>query len=223
MSVVEGEKFPPDAPENKAHAQRLQDKEVTNGWDAAEPSELTTHERKKKDSDATPAATPVTNHRALGTGDNIWNTPPDYITLVRNVLGEIDLDPATNAVAQEWIKARKFYTEQDDGLTKDWTGRVWLNPPYSQPDIHRFVEKLVAEVSSGRVTEAVLLTHNYTDTRWFHLAESKAALICFTRGRIAFTDIDGAKASPTQGQALFYYGTREELFTAQFQQVGFIR
>ncbi len=160
------------------------------------------------------------NHRAMGTGNNDWNTPPEYVVLARNVLGEIDLDPATNAVAQEWIQARKFYTKEDDGLSRDWMGRVWLNPPYSRGEIYRFIEKLLAEIDKGHTTEAILLTHNYTDTRWFQLAYLKAALLCFTRGRIAFTDENGEKCAPTQGQTFFYYGSRPELFRAQFKEVG---
>lgn len=69
------------------------------------------------------------NHRAEGTGLNEWYTPDDYINAARFVLGEIDLDPASHPIAQQWIKATRFFTEQDDGLHKEWHGRVWLNPP----------------------------------------------------------------------------------------------
>ena len=165
---------------------------------------------------------PNINHRTLGTGNNVWNTPPEYIVLARNVLGEIDVDPATNAVAQQWIQARKFYTREDDGLSKDWSGRVWLNPPYSQPDIYRFIEKLVTEVDKGHVTEAILLTHNYTDTRWFRLATSICTSLCCKRGRIRFTDINGKRCAPTQGQVFFYYGPRQMKFRQHFQEVGSI-
>jgi hypothetical protein len=98
-----------------------------------------------------------------------------------------------------------------------------LNPPYTQPDISNFVCKLLAELDGARVSTAVLLTHNYTDTEWFHRAESKAALICFTKGRIAFVNDIGEKAAPTQGQAFFYYGEDREAFRREFADVGFIR
>ena len=29
--------------------------------------------------------------------------------------------------------AKAWYSELDDGLSKDWFGRVWMNPPYSKP------------------------------------------------------------------------------------------
>lgn len=163
------------------------------------------------------------NHRAEGTGENEWFTPAKYVDAAREVMGGIDLDPATNPAAQEWIQAGQFFTRADDGLSKEWHGRVWLNPPYSQPEIFQFAEKLVAELSADRVEQAIMLTHNYTDTAWFHLAESIANRICFTRGRVKFVDIDGEQCAPTQGQAFFYYGSNVEAFVAAFTEFGFIR
>ena len=72
------------------------------------------------------------NHLAQGTGAVEWYTPQDYVEAARFVLGAIDLDPASAPRAQEWIKAKTFFTEQDDGLTKEWRGRIWLNPPYTK-------------------------------------------------------------------------------------------
>jgi hypothetical protein len=93
------------------------------------------------------------------TGEFEWYTPPEYIELARTVLGNIDLDPASNAQAQKTVRADRYFTAADDGLTQEWRGRVWLNPPYSQPLISHFIKKLVDEVGAGNVTEAVLLTH----------------------------------------------------------------
>jgi ParB family chromosome partitioning protein len=149
---------------------------------------------------------PAVNYRA-GSGDNEWHTPLEHIAAARNVLGEIDLDPASNLIAQETVRATNHYTRADNSLSKEWHGRVWLNPPYAQPLINQFVQKLVDEFASGRVTQAIMLTNNYTDTAWFQLAAATAALICFPRGRINFINVDGSTGSPTQGQAIFYYGT----------------
>lgn len=163
------------------------------------------------------------NHRAEGSGDNEWFTPPEYIDAAREVMGEIDLDPATHLIAQQTVDAISFFTAADDGLHQPWHGRVWLNPPYVQPLIANFVEKLVGEVSSGHVAQAILLTHNYTDTSWFHQAEGSAELLCFTRGRIKFVDAAGDDCAPTQGQAFFYYGTEIERFREVFGRFGFVR
>jgi phage N-6-adenine-methyltransferase len=126
--------------------------------------------------------------RTLATGEYEWYTPPKYIELARLVLGEIDLDPASNDKAQETVRAARYFTAADEGLRHEWNGRVWLNPPYAQPLIGQFVTKMVEERAAGRVTAGIMLTHNYTDTTWFHEAAEIAEAACFTRGRIAFLE-----------------------------------
>jgi phage N-6-adenine-methyltransferase len=166
---------------------------------------------------------PAENHRAEGTGENEWFTPPEHVALARSVLGGIDLDPASNAIAQQTVRATRYYAREDDSLSKEWHGRVWLNPPYSQPLIGQFVEKLAVEVAAGRVSEAIMLTHNYTDTSWFQLAAATAAMIAFPKGRIRFVNADGEPCSPTQGQALFYYGTTGgEAFRNTYSSLGLV-
>lgn len=164
------------------------------------------------------------NHRAQGTGLNEWYTPPEYVEAARAVLGTIELDPASSRKAQKVVQAERYITIDEDALQQEWKAKtVYLNPPYSQPAISHFVEKLVAEYNAGNVASAILLTHNYTDTGWFHAAESAAAAICFTRGRIKFVDADGGECAPTQGQAFFYYGKAAKRFARQFSKYGFIR
>jgi hypothetical protein len=67
-----------------------------------------------------------------------------------------------------------------------------------------------------------MLTHNYTDTEWFHIAVAGCAAWCGTRGRIAFESPEGEKAAPTQGQVFFYFGADIEAFAAEFSRHGFI-
>jgi phage N-6-adenine-methyltransferase len=155
-----------------------------------------------------------------GTGQNEWFTPAKYIALARQVLGEIDLDPATHETAQATIQAKQFFTKADNGLAQKWHGRVWLNPPYTF--VADFVSKMVAERQAGRVSAAIMLTHNYTDTTWFHEAQAAANAICFTRGRVDFYKLDGDIAKPTQGQAFFYFGNDFLTFEARFKEIGFV-
>lgn len=164
----------------------------------------------------------VHNHRAQGTGENEWYTPAEYVDAAREVMGDIDTDPASSEFAQRTVKAGTFYTIDDDGLAQDWEGRVWMNPPYAQPAIAHFIEKLAASYESGSVTEAIALTHNYTDTQWFHRAAKACDAICFTRGRIGFVNPEGKKAAPTQGQAFFYFGEQTGKFAAVFAKYGFV-
>jgi ParB family chromosome partitioning protein len=160
---------------------------------------------------------------AQGTGKFEWYTPRKYIGAVRAVLGEIDLDPASSEIAQRTVRAAKYFTIDDDGLSQDWHGRAFLNPPYAQPLTERFVAKLIAEHEAGHVSEAILLTHNFTCTRWCQDALWACRAFCHTRGRIKFIDPDGELANkPTQGQTFFYFGHRPEVFAAVFADIGFV-
>lgn len=157
-----------------------------------------------------------------GTGENEWYTPEEHLDLARQVLGPIDLDPASSEQANMTVRAGQFYPIHDDGLTKHWAGKVWLNPPYAQPAISHFADKMVAEWQRGDVTGAIVLTHNYTDTAWFQKLAHAAAAICFTRGRVRFVSPDGDLAAPTQGQAFFYFGHDVARFAEVFAATGFV-
>ena len=101
-------------------------------------------------------------HVSYNSGNNEWYTPPDYIELARAVMGSIDLDPASSDKANEVVQAKTYYTAQDDGLSHDWSGNVWMNPPYSSELITKFTEKLIAELP--RVPQALVLVNNATET-----------------------------------------------------------
>jgi len=163
----------------------------------------------------------VRTYRAIGSGENEWYTPAEYAEMARSVMGSIDLDPASCDEANEVIKADAYYTKDDDGLSKDWHGNVWCNPPYSRDLMPAFVEKLKDSYASGQVQQAILVSHNNTDTAWFHSLASVASAICFPKKRIRFYRGDDI-AAPTNGQAFFYLGTQTEAFKDAFCGVGFV-
>jgi phage N-6-adenine-methyltransferase len=156
------------------------------------------------------------------TGEQEWYTPAAYVEAAREVLGAIDLDPATSGHAQRTVQAATHYTAETDGLAQPWQGRVWLNPPYQSDLVAAFVVKLLAEHASGDVSEAVLLVHGRTDAAWFHDAARGAAAVCLTRGRISFERSDGPGDSPTTGSAFFYFGARPDRFAATFGAFGVV-
>ena len=57
-------------------------------------------------------------------------TPSALIDAVRQVFGEIDLDPASSNEANKVVQAKSFFTKRTNGLKKRWRGRVFLNPPF---------------------------------------------------------------------------------------------
>ena len=152
-----------------------------------------------------------------------WSTPPEIIDLVHTFFGCIDTDPASNEVPQKRIKAKRYFTKADNGLEHPWTGKVFLNPPYSRRLIVKFTDKLLAELASGRATAAILLVNNCADTAWFKRAARAAAVICFPQGRIKFLTPEGVMmGSPPRGQALLYFGHDPEGFKQAFRHLGLV-
>lgn len=71
-------------------------------------------------------------HSAL---TNEQYTPAHIVEMVREVLGSIDVDPATSLLANKTVKAARFWTEDDGPETTfdaPWRGNVFLNPPGGQ-------------------------------------------------------------------------------------------
>ena len=160
-------------------------------------------------------------HVANNTGNNEWYTPADYIALAREVMGGIDTDPASSETANRTVQAAQIFTAEDDGLTKQWRGRVWCNPPYAQPLISEFSEAIASKFESGEIEQACVLVNNGTETRWFQRMLQVASAVCFPRSRIRFIAPDGSPSgAPLQGQAVLYMGDNREAFKAAFTQKG---
>lgn len=155
-------------------------------------------------------------HVVNNSGDNEWYTPSEYIAAARNVMGHIDLDPASCEIANRTVGADCIYTAEDDGRSFAWFGNVWLNPPYSMPLIQGFAEKVVEH----EFEQAIVLVNNATDTRWFRMMVESADAILFTTGRVKFYKPDSNKCSPLQGQALMYYGENPGRFLEVFSKFG---
>jgi ParB family chromosome partitioning protein len=75
------------------------------------------------------------------TGDTEWYTPADILEAAVEVMGGIDLDPASSDAqqAQAPVKASQYFTIENNGLERPWCGRVWLNPPYARGWVDLFV------------------------------------------------------------------------------------
>jgi hypothetical protein len=150
-----------------------------------------------------------------------WYTPARYVEAAREVLGAIDLDPASCAEANEVVKAGRYFTAADDSLGEPWPGRVFLNPPYgkSAPQgCAHFIPKLVAEYEAGRMTAAIVLTAaTGTATEWF--AYLWDYVVCFTDHRLPYWNPLGGIGG-LFGSAFSYLGPDPERFAARFGEFG---
>ena len=153
---------------------------------------------------------------------NEWYTPAPILEAAREVMGVIELDPASNTFANQTVQAKQFYTIEDDGLTKPWYGRVWLNPPYGrtagESNQAMWSKRLVAEYQAGNVAEAILLVNAATGNGWF--TPLKDFPICFPDDRIHFYNSETEASQPTQSNALVYFGDRAARFVQVFSCFG---
>ncbi len=146
-------------------------------------------------------------------------TPPEIIDLVRVVMGEIDLDPASDDIAQQWVQAGNYYTLTLDGLFHPWFGRVWLHPP-ADGKTAKWTSKLLNEYSSGRVTEAVLLVRPSAGSKWFQKL-TRLFPVCFPDERLKFLDDQAMpQPQPKNGNAIFYLGQNRQQFGQVFGTIG---
>lgn len=117
-----------------------------------------------------------------------WITPRSII----DALGHFDLDPCA-CIPQPWPTAEAMWTRNDDGLSRDWFGSVWLNPPYG-PDAEKWISRL-AKHGNG-----VALIFARTETRWFFdTVWSHADAVMFIKGRLHFHYPDGTRAKGNAG------------------------
>jgi len=169
-----------------------------------------------------PAVSAVTSSKS-----NEWYTPAEFLEAAREVMGGIDLDPASSEAANDVVRAARIYTQDDDGLAHEWRGRVWLNPPYGRTEVGGkekssqavWTERLVDEHAEGRVEQACCMVTSKTGDAWFQALWDLP--MCFVAGRIKFRPGGGQEETQnTQSQVVAYLGDRVEAFERTFSKFG---
>jgi hypothetical protein len=170
-------------------------KPLPEGWDLANDLQGTSHGHhavllKKKKS--------MGGHETPNEGEtDEWLTPPYII----EKLGTFELDPCS-PIKRPWDTAKTHYTIEDNGLIRQWEGRVWLNPPYG-----RIMESWLARMAEHN--NGIALTFARTETRMFHkYIWEKATALHFFKGRLFFHYVNGDAAKGNAGapSVLIAYG-----------------
>jgi len=110
-----------------------------------------------------------------------WETPGEVFDPLNEEFG-FTLDAA--ASPENTKVPDNFFTVDDDALSRDWKGVVWLNPPYGRA-IGHFIKKAHDEAMLHGAT-VVALVPARTDTRYWHDYIFDKAEIRFLKGRIKF-------------------------------------
>jgi DNA N-6-adenine-methyltransferase (Dam) len=126
-----------------------------------------------------------------------WLTPPALLER----LAPFDTDPCAS-VDQPWRTATVQYTAEDNGLVRPWSGLVWVNPPFADPD--PWIRKLARHPAGG-----IALLHACTETELWHAEVwPRISAAMFLAGRVHFHDAAGRRARGNSGRpvALLAYG-----------------
>jgi phage N-6-adenine-methyltransferase len=87
----------------------------------------------------------------------------------------------------------RYLTPEQDGLSQDWSGVCWMNPPYGS-EISAWMQK--AYESSRRGCTVVCLVPARVDTEWWHRFAVHGE-IRFLRGRLRFVGANSSAPFPS--------------------------
>lgn len=139
----------------------------------------------------------LTGHQRPHRGaTDVWLTPPHIIA----ALGPFDLDPCAAPRPRPWPTAAQHVTLPCDGLTWDWDGFVWCNPPFG-PDAEAWLWKM------GEHGNGIALVPARTETRWFiRTVWERADAVLFLYGRPHFHHPDGTRGKANSGAPICLIG-----------------
>lgn len=118
-----------------------------------------------------------------------WPTPVDFF----KKLDEEFRFQTDVCASPDNAKCARFFTKADDGLSQDWVGMCWMNPPYGRA-IKDWMRK--AYESSFAGATVVCLVPARTDTAWWHDYAAKGE-VRFVRGRLKFGDAKSGAPFPS--------------------------
>ncbi|MCK6611609.1 MAG: phage N-6-adenine-methyltransferase [Bacteroidia bacterium] len=121
-----------------------------------------------------------------------WLTPPNLVKL----LGDFDLDPCS-PVNPPFTHAKANYTLNENGLEKEWFGRVYMNPPYGK-GMDQWLEKLKKHGNGI----ALIFARTETKTFFSHVWNDADALL-FVKGRIKFFNLEGKQVGTPGSPSVF--------------------
>jgi hypothetical protein len=167
------------------------------------------------------SAKPVNNSILINqtSGEFEYYSPKEIVDAARRVMGVIDLDPASSAIANQIVRAKHYYTIEDDGLTQTWYGNVWMNHPFSRTNNPKWIDRLRVEYEIGDVSQACCICFAATSENWFQPLYDYP--LCFLSPRTNYYLPDGTlKEDVTKGSVVGYLGTNILGFITEFQSLG---
>ena len=129
---------------------------------------------------------------------------------------EFDLDPSSPHDHETMVPAKTKYTIFDDGLSKPWFGRVWMNPPYGKQT--PFWMRRMIDHANG-----IALVFSRTDAAWCQEAMKACDSMLFMSGRINFIPGHENKHKASRsgaGTVLFAFGYESAIALEKLSDFG---
>jgi phage N-6-adenine-methyltransferase len=151
-----------------------------------------------------------------------WQTPESVLEPIQKHSGGIALDPCAGVNTKIGVTN---FTEAENGLKQSWHGyrTIFVNPPYSKPNLPLWTAKCVAEANHGN--EIYLLIPVFTSSSWWHKnIRGNYEAILFYERRIKFLEPNTGKpkGTPRHHSCLVYFGRDFTSFQNHFSQYGHI-
>jgi hypothetical protein len=122
--------------------------------------------------------------------DDLWLTPENIVIAVRAAFdGKIMCDPCAPLEKGSYVDAEIKYTEKDNGLTKPWPDRTFVNPPFSKA--REWVPHAIKQHTFGQ--RMFLLLPIRPDSDHQQLLFDEATDILLLDERVSFGKPDKAK------------------------------
>lgn len=176
-----------------------------------------------------------------------YYTPKQIIEAARQTMDGIDLDPASSERANQSIAATVYFSQERDGLSQEWnvcgqSTRVWMNHPFGREDPpcdsgctkkhahhwnhhhgnHKWIQKLIAEFKSGRVSQACCITFASTSEAWFQPLLRQPQ--CYLSPRTNYILPNGETLKGvSKGSVVTYFGPNVNRFKTAFESLGVVK
>ncbi|MCP4867084.1 MAG: hypothetical protein GY897_24385 [Alteromonas sp.] len=180
-----------------------------------------------------------------------YYTPEIWVNAAREVMGGIELDPASSLTANLVVMADHFFDEETNGLKQPWIAQsLWMNHPFHRgekpcptnrdkckkktcktrghhidtpiPSNMDWVTKLISEYEAGNVKQAICISFASTSEGWFKKLLKYPQ--CFPNGRIQYYKPDGTlDNNVTKGSCLTYLGPDYLKFADVFKRYGTVK
>lgn len=164
----------------------------------------------------------------------LWFTPLDIVVRTKEVLGAIDLDPASDEFGNARIGAKYYFTKEMNGLSTAWIpGTIWLNPPGGKVGnrslMQLFWQRLMEHRDAGQLKHAIFMAFSLEAAQTTQRDGQGGILrfpFCVPARRLIFDSRAGPGKAPSHSNAIVYVPgsiDKTQDFFRVFRPVGMCR